>query len=205
MKKVIIMMAVILGLLWLPKAAEAGIGNNLEFVHSFDLGVADYKFYNCAPNCGASIDAKGAWGMNETLFYMGFKNVHPGIQVGFARTISMHIHHPGGINDQIYYALAMVRVPNVIKRVNLYAGVGAHSQFTQIVLPDGGPADCNHGGVAAKAGAEYMVTKRVGVGVEYLFAKTHHDFSMEGGGETASEIKLNQDTRLIFAAFNFHF
>lgn len=181
----------------MPRVADAA---DVEFIHSLRLGVVDYEFYNCSPNNCPSVESAGLWGISETLYYKGFDKIHPGLQVGFDQTTSMHVHHPGEINDRLAYVLLMARVP--VRKINFYAGVGAGSQFTQIVLSDGQQADCNHGGPVAKAGAEYMLTKQVGLGLEYMFANTHHDFGSHDGGD---DIHLKQDMHSVATVLAFHF
>lgn len=189
-----------MALMSLPRVADAA--DNVEFIHSLHLGVVDYKFHDCTPNCGTPVGSTGLWGISETLYYKGFEKFHPGLQVGFDQTTSMHVHHPGEINDRLAYVLLMVRVP--VRKINFYAGVGAGSQFTQIVLLNGQQADCNHGGPVAKAGAEYMLTKQVGFGLEYMFANTHHDFESHDGGD-GNDIHLKQDMHSVATVLAFHF
>lgn len=174
MKKWLMAVVVItvLATMWLPKA-EAKILDDLEFVHGVQLGMVDD--YN-------SVDSTGVWGMTETLYYKGFKKVHPGIQVGFTQAITAN---PREINDK-FYALALARVP--YKKINLYAGagVGLGSQFTH-VMSGGEQAQLLF--PVVKVGAEYMITKRIGLGLEYLFSM--------------GELKQNAHAGLATLAFHF--
>ncbi len=193
----------VLVVLWFPTIAPASEPKStVDFVHNLYLGAAGYSFYSCSPSCGKQPSSTGMFGFSETFYWTGRK-VHPGVQVGYLRTTSMHVREPGEINDELVYGLFMLRgtLPNGVK---VYGGIGVGGQFTQIVLSDRQSADCNHRADIIKIGAEYPLTQRTGIGLEYLRANTRHDFEADGnvGGE---ELKVKQRTQSIMATLAFHF
>ena len=200
--------------LYMPVTATANeLTDSIEFIHGLQVGYAKYSFHDCTPNCAGPDNFAGkVAGMTETLYWKTKYKLEPGVQVGFLRTTAMHIHDPGEINDQLMYALAIVRMPLTSKMTG-YAGGGIGSQFTQIVLPNHQLAECNHGAYVAKVGMEYMMTKRVGVGLEYMYAKVPHKFGGEEHGsgdeehgEMATEkVFLDQKMHTVLATVSFRF
>ena len=193
--------------LYMPVTATANeLTDSIEFIHGLQVGYAKYSFHDCTPNCAGPDNFAGkVAGMTETLYWKTKYKLEPGVQVGFLRTTAMHIHDPGEINDQLMYALAMVRM-KLASKVTGYAGVGVGSQFTQIILPNHQLGECNHEAYVAKIGGEYMMTKRVGVGLEYLFSRTHHKFGGEEEGEMYTEkVFLDQKMHIVMATVSFHF
>lgn len=177
-------------------------GDTVDFIHSLYLGTVRYSFYNCTPSCGKEPSSTGIFGMSETLYWTRH-TIHPGVQVGFIRTTAIHIHDPGEINDQLLYALAMARMP-LKNKVEVYGGLGVGGQFTQIVLPNHQLSECNHRANIIKVGAEYPLTQRTGIGLEYLVAKNHHLFG-EDEGMGGKEFEVKQKMQSFMATLALHF
>lgn len=178
--------------------------DSVEFIHSIQVGVANFSFHDCHPNCGGTdnFGVKKVVGVNETLYFKTGYKLEPGVQIGLIRTTAMHIKEIGEIDDQNLYSFLLVRMP-VANKVTGYAGAGIGTQFTGIVATGDHHADCNHPVYMGKVGVEYAVSKRVGVGLEYVYGKTEHKFGGEDG--MTEKVFLNQRSQYLTTTVAFHF
>jgi hypothetical protein len=178
--------------------------DSMEFIHSIQVGVANFSFHDCTPHCGGTdnFGVKKVVGVNETLYFKTGYKLEPGVQIGLIRTTAMHIHNPGEIDDQNLYSFLLVRMP-LTNKVTGYAGAGIGTQFTSTVTSDDHHVDCNHPIYMGKIGGEYRVSKRVGVGLEYVYGKTSHKFGGEDG--MVEKLFLTQRSQYLTTTVAFHF